>query len=689
MRRLIASATWILMVSCSASSGEGGDDVVIGGGGTGGGLQPPAGAGGGGFVQPPPGDPTVPDFGCVSGCAFDIEPIVEVPVNGAPISADEIAAFEAADPNTLTPGSLCVYEPDLGIGKPGPMYPSNWLRPRFRWESSGGETVWEVRMTTADQTGVLRAYTRDTQWTMPKSVWLAMKDVRSPIEVTIRGRGAGGAFAGVKGSFEVAPVEARGSMVFWATVSSYVGFDPAAPDQGITSSLQGFTIGDEGVVRTLSAPQVATDNIPGENGRDPRGQYAMPPTGFAFGEVECVGCHVSTPDGSAVVFTDNWPWNKVVASIVNDPLTGATQGAVPSYVTPGAVELLKQPWLGMQTFSPAFFTAGNRRLVTSYGERTRPWDVAFTMGQGPSRHLLAWFDLEAPVTIPSGVPAEPPLPGQTQNRDQMRTLRDDAVAAAQNLYWGIIPTTGEVQSAVTPDWSNDGADLVYVATDVTSTDGHPDYLANSADLKTVPYNNGAGGPATPLAGASDPNFYEYYPAYSSDDAFIAFTKAPRRDATNPDGPYYNRNGEINIVPRAGGTAVRLAANDPVACSGETSAGIINSWPKWSPKVEKLNGKTYYFITFSSARKYDGAFLITKAATTPAALLNKSSQLYMATIIVDDATGAVETRPAIYLWNQNIQVDPAGNAVLTQTSNLTPAWDDFTIPPVPPVLQIPR
>jgi hypothetical protein len=677
------------MVSCSASSGDGGNGAtVVGGNGGSGATQPPPGGGGSGFVEAPPTD--VPDFGCVSGCAFDIAPIVEASANGPAISPDDIAAFDA-DPEAFSAGSLCVYEPDLGIGdKPGPLYPNNWLRPRFRWESAGGETVWEIRMTTAEQQGALRAYTRDTQWIMPKSVWDGMKAVRSPIIVTIRGRSATGATVGVRGNFQIAPVQARGSMVFWATTSSYVVFDPAAPDQGITSSLQGFTVGDEGVVRTLTAPQVATDNIPGENGRDPRGQYADPPTGFANGDVECVGCHVSTPDGAAVVFTDNWPWNKVVASIVNDPATGAVPGGLPSYVTPGAAELLKQPWLGTQTFSPAHFSAGDRKLVTSYGQRATPWDPAYATGTGPTRHLLAWFNLEAPVTIPAEIPAEPQLPGQTQNRDQVRQLRENAVIAAQNVYWGLIGTTGEVQSAVSPDWSNDGNDIVYVSTDVTSSDGHPDYTANSTDLKVVPFNGGTGGTATPLVGASDPAFYEYYPAYSSDDAFVAFTRAPRRDATNVDGPYYNRNGEIYIVPRAGGTAVRLAANDPATCSGETSQGIINSWPKWSPKVEKLEGKTYYFLTFSSARKYDGAFLVPKAELTPAPLLNKSSQLYMATIVVDDATGAVETRPAIYLWNQNIQVDPAtGNAVLAHTSNLTPAWDDFTIAPVPPPLQIPR
>lgn len=679
MRRQVACATWILLAACSASSNEDGPGTIVmpSGGSGGGGTQQPDDNGGAVIV---PGGGETPSFGCVSGCAFDVPPIFELSANAPPISEADIQVFESSDPSTLNAGSLCVYEPDLGLnGAPGPLYPRNWLRPRFRWESGGGESLWEVRLTNSEQTGALRAYTRDTQWTIPQEIWAALRDVRTPIDVTIRGVGASGSVVGVRGTFEIAPVEARGSMVFWSTTSSYV--DAA---QGVTSSLRGFTIGDEGVIETLTALQVQTDDIPGENGRDPRGFYADPPTGYPNGSVECVGCHVSTPDGSAVVFTDNWPWNKVVASIVP-----GEAGAVPEYVTPGAVELLKQPWLGTQAFSPAYFTQGNRILVTSYGQRATPWDPAFAEGIGPARHLLAWFNLEANVNIPSGIPGEPPLPGETQNRDQMRQARDTAVAAAQGTWWGLIGMAGEVQSAVTPDWSHDGTQIAYVATDLTSSDGHPDYAATSADIKIVPFNDRAGGAVAPLVGASDPNFYEYYPAFSSDDAFVAFTRAPRRDAQNPDGPYYNRNGEIFIVPRTGGEATRLVANDPVACSGETSRGIINSWPKWSPRVEKLEGKTYYFLTFSSARKHPGAFEIAPTPLTPP-ISTKSSQLYMATIVVDDATGAVETRPAIYLWNQNILVDPAtGEASLVQSSNLTPAWDDFTIPEVPRPQQIPR
>jgi len=125
------------------------------------------------------------------------------------------------------------------------------------------------------------------------------------------------------------------------------------------------------------------------------------------------------------------------------------------------------------------------------------------------------------------------------------------------------------------------------------------------------------------------------------------------------------------VPSAGGTAVRLRANDPSACSAdaEVSPGVINSWPKWSPIVNSDgSGNKYYFLVFSSARKYPGQFTLTPGAYTPVGLDSRSSQLYLATIVVDPS-GNITDYPAVYLWNQT-----------ADTSNLTPAWDDFQIPP---------
>jgi len=674
-------------------------------------------------------------LGCTNGCAFTAVPLLDEGV-----SAADIAPFAASA--AFTSGSLCVVEPQLSRdGQPGALFPRNWLRPRFRWTSTGGETLWEIRMHAEGQPDDLRAYTRtrsgesDTQWLVPKDVWKKMREINTPITVTIRGLGAGGAFTGSSGNFEIAPVDASGSLVFWATTSSVVNYTQ------LSSRLAGFSLADEAkgtetdeaVAETLSAEQVQTGSIPGEDGAQARGAYDVyacggntprptcvvaptdpnccNPAGLKFGDVVCIGCHVSTPDGKAVLFTDNWPWDKVAASIQPD-----TRGALPATVTPYASTLLKQPWLGMQALSRAYFPeTGRRIMVTSYGQRTTPYSNV-----QPTHHDLAWFNLSAddPANpIPDVVPPAP-LPVGVNNIYDLANLRNVAITRAKDNHWGLITVTNEPQNLVTPAWSNDGKTIAYVATEKASTDGHPDWTANQADLHAIPYldENGDGMPdptrMTPVEGASDPNLLEYYPDFSDDDAFIAFVRAPKpsqqtrciptQDANggvspcpavdlgeNPDGPYYNRNGEIYVVPRAGGTATRLMANDPVSCTGETARGSINSWPKWSPRVVTENGKRYYFLMFSSARRYPDALTeLPRARLTPA-ISNKSAQLYMAAIVVDDVTQAITTYPAVYLWNQNIEVNAQGEATIVPTSNLTPAWDDFSIPPVPPILRPPR
>jgi hypothetical protein len=228
-----------------------------------------------------------------------------------------------------------------------------------------------------------------------------------------------------------------------------------------------------------------------------------------------------------------------------------------------------------------------------------------------------------------------------------------------------------------PNFSKDGTRIIYTST-TNPQNGHLNKKepTTPADIYSVPFNDRSGGNATPVAGASDPMFREYYPALSADNRIIAFNRVETLTAP----PYYNKDGEIFIVPVAGGTAARLAANSPPACTNETSPGITNSWAKWSPHVTEHGGKTYYFLIFSSARAYEGQFeLVDPYDGGPTV---KSSQLYMATIVVDSASGAVTSYPAVYLWNQNRLVRN-GQLETLKTSNLTPAWDEFRIPPPPP------
>jgi hypothetical protein len=252
----------------------------------------------------------------------------------------------------------------------------------------------------------------------------------------------------------------------------------------------------------------------------------------------------------------------------------------------------------------------------------------------------------------------------------------------------------------------------------SSLDGHPDWHNNTADIKVADIIDPKGtATGMPLMGASDPSVLEYYPAFSPDDAFVAFNRAPAPTDTtrcaqgksidpapadpdsapkcdnftknlgaNPDGPYYNRNGEIWIVPSAGGTPHRVRGNDPVACSGEVSPGVLNSWPKWSSAVREHNGKLYYFVVFSSARGYQGQFELDTTDYTPP-IQTRSSQLYMSTIEFDPATGTIVSYPAIYVWNQQYVATPDGSYTTLPTANMTPAWEDFTIPEVPPTIVV--
>lgn len=688
--------------ACGAGGGGGKNEVSRGGsggigtGGTGGSgvggtIQIDGGGGSGadsGIV--PNDDPTNPNIThptCNAGACTDFP---SAPILGASVPSNAPTLFGAAD--NFTSGSLCVLEPQLsGNGAEGAMFPANWVRPRFKF-SAAGLDLFEIRIHSPAEQNDLVAYTKETNWYLPKEIWagapsagggiaagagLANNAAGAPLTVTIRGINSAspGTPVGVRGDFNIAPVVATGSMVFWTLQSSAV-----TPD---SSKLLGFAVGDEGVGVTLKLTDLAWKGQIGEDGSVLRGYYDTTKlAGFVDGQVRCVGCHTSTPGGDAVVFTDDWPWPKAAATI-----TSGAVGQIPSYISAGAQAIMKMPWWGTQSMSGAHWKNGDRTLITSYGyefksgtQRTKAWQALPSYGTTPDYvkfHKLAWIDLEASANINVAVTDTPDY-GQTLND------RENAAAAALGSAYGFIATGDTNVSDVLPSLNHAGDTIVYTTTDY-SPDGHPDYKATTAQVRTVPYNNRAGGTSQPLTGASDPGHLQYYPSYSADDKFVAFTRAPTPSASSPDGPYYNRFGEVMIVPAAGGTPTRLAANDPNSCGGDNvSRGIINSWPKWSPDAFSAHGKTYYFVIFSSARKYGDEFSqqfqLPPNPMSSFQGLTDSSQLYLAAIVVDNTSGNITTYPAVYVWNQN-RTPGATGAESLQYSNLTPAWDPFLLPPL--------
>jgi len=94
------------------------------------------------------------------------------------------------------------------------------------------------------------------------------------------------------------------------------------------------------------------------------------------------------------------------------------------------------------------------------------------------------------------------------------------------------------------------------------------------DLYRVPFNEGGGVEAEPIAGASQNGMSNNFPKVSPDGKWIVFVECRNGEVMRPDSQLY-------IVPSGGGRARRLRAN----------LLLMNSWHSWSP-----NGR---WLVFSS------------------------------------------------------------------------------------------
>lgn len=309
---------------------------------------------------------------------------------------------------------------------------------------------------------------------------------------------------------------------------------------------------------------------------------------------QCIGCHSSTPDGNYVGYSQTRdPGNGDPAFIgLRSVDRKATE---PPWLSAAAKNLLLRSKQQHPTFSSAHFTTGDRMMVTAW------------QPMGAATYDLIWTDLEAK-------------------------------SEAQGTGWGVLARMDDNRSIASPTFSHFGNHIMYMA----ATHVDSGIAGSDGDIYLVPWNNRQGGKATPLGGASEAMWNESHPAFSPDDRFVAFNRVPvgQYSSNNPEQ-------EIFIVPRGGGLALRLDANDPPACSGKKSPGVNNSWPKWSPESTTVGGQQYYWLSFSSSRG------------------SGPPQLYVVGVVFDE-TG-LRAYKALYLWNQ-----PAAEG------NHTAAWDVFKL-----------
>jgi tetratricopeptide (TPR) repeat protein len=136
-------------------------------------------------------------------------------------------------------------------------------------------------------------------------------------------------------------------------------------------------------------------------------------------------------------------------------------------------------------------------------------------------------------------------------------------------------------------WSPDGKYLVFAraeARDPYPEGKEPAEYANDPnetqiqyDLYRIPFNDGKGGRAEPIAGASRNGMSNSFPKVSPDGRWIVFVQSRNALLMRPDSQLY-------IAPAEGGRARRMRCNAPP----------MNSWHSFSP-----NGR---WLVFSSKRR---------------------------------------------------------------------------------------
>ena len=193
--------------------------------------------------------------------------------------------------------------------------------------------------------------------------------------------------------------------------------------------------------------------------------------------------------------------------------------------------------------NPGFAPGLSDRLFS-----TNYQDVAFNQVFYPTRGILAWYDRATKRLRP--------LPGA----DDPRFVQTSAFWSPDGKY--LVFSRAEARDpyppgAAEPEYAND-----------------PREPQIQYDLYRMPFNDGKGGKAEPIAGASGNGMSNDFPKVSPDGRWVVFVE-------NRNGLLMRPDSKLYIVPFAGGQARLMKCNGP----------LMNSWHTFSP-----NGR---WLAFSS------------------------------------------------------------------------------------------
>ncbi len=405
------------------------------------------------------------------------------------------------------------------------LFPPEIVPPTFRWSDSRDTSdTWLVTITFADEVGRMNFLARAREWTPSGEAWEDVKrrSLRRQAEVAILGvNGArpGRILSGARISISTSGDEV-GAPLFYREVN--LPFIDAVKDPSHIRWRFGR-------ISSKQPPPVVLEKLP-----------------------VCGNCHSFSADGSHLGMDIDYANDKgsyAIAPVSEEIVLGTDK-----IIT--WCDYNRQD--GEQTFGLlSQVSPDGQYVISTVKDRSvfvaRP-DLAFSQLFFPIKGILVFY--------------------------HRRTRTFHALPGADDKRF--------VQS--NPTWSPDGKHVVFArskaydlkkdrkGTVLLSEEECVEFLKEGKtflfDLYRIPFNDGLGGKAEPLQGASGNAASNYFAKYSPDGKWIVFCKAASFMLLQPDS-------ELYIVPAEGGHARRMRCNTP----------RMNSWHSWSP-----NGKWLVFVS---------------------------------------------------------------------------------------------